>query len=87
MKPDLRTALHVVADALADALEERAVDTSNEQSDVSPGPLPSKRKRGRRRAPRMPPVIRSELDVSPDNRERARQALLRRGFAVPTKTE
>ncbi len=30
----------------------------------------------------MPPKIEPTLDVSVDNRERARQALLRRGYAL-----
>jgi hypothetical protein len=33
----------------------------------------------------MPPKVEHGLEVSPDNRERARQALLRRGYAVRSK--
>ena len=87
MKPDVRAALHVIADAVADALEQRVVARSDDQSDVCPGPSHSTRKAARRRAPRMPPVVHAELDVTPDNRQRARQALLRRGYAVRSKEE
>ena len=83
----VREALRLVADALADVFEQQTVAKPIEQSDVCPGPSHSERKTARRRAPRMPPVVRSELEVTAHNRDRARQALLRRGYALPPEEE
>ena len=79
--PPLRDTLYLLADLLADALEARS-NRVDSFGDERHGPSHSTRERSRRHAPRMPPVIEAKLDVSADNRERARQALLRRGIAV-----
>ncbi len=84
-KPPLRDTLHLLADLLADALEARSnrVDSFGDERNGPPRPAAP----ARRRAPRMPPVVTAKLDVTPQNRERARQALLRRGVVVRREEE
>jgi hypothetical protein len=88
IKGSVRAALHLLADVLADVVEQRApsvlVDSSADESNGPTRPAASRR---HRRAPRMPPVLDAKLSVSDENRERARQALLRRGVAVRPKEE
>ncbi len=87
-KVELRAVLREVADVIADlVLEGRGsirVDSSADQRERPPRPAATERKR---RAPRMPPVIDRRLEVSADNRQRARQALLRRGVALRSKED
>jgi hypothetical protein len=78
----LRDALHQIADLLADALTPNPVDGPPGQSEC---PSPKRRKPRHRRAPPMPPVIEATVAVTDENRQRARQALLRRGIAVRPK--
>ena len=77
----------IIARGVADALARRAVANpvalSGEGRERPARPAATARPK--RCAPRMPPVIEKRVEVSPENRERARQALLRRGIAVPTK--
>jgi hypothetical protein len=81
----IRDLLHHLADLLADALAIRA--SANPVALPPRGrerpTRPAASERAKRRAPRMPPVIEKRLEVSRENHERARQALLRRGIAVP----
>lgn len=83
-----RDTLHALAEILADLLEARGgpnpLDGPRTQSN---GPTRPAAKRRHRRAPPMPPVIKPSLPVSDENRQRARQALLRRGVAVRPKEE
>jgi hypothetical protein len=87
--PALRDMLHHLADLIADALALRAA--ANPVALLARGrerpARPAASERAKRRAPRMPPVIDERLKVSPENEERARQALLRRGIPVPRKEE
>jgi hypothetical protein len=84
-----RDKLHQIADLLADILgdspQPNSVDERPAQSEC---PSHKRRKPRHRRAPAMPPVIEAQVAVTDVNRERARQALLRRGYAVrPKETE
>jgi hypothetical protein len=84
----VRSVLHHVVDVLVDLVLERrasiSVDSSANERERPVRPAATAR---RRRAPRMPPVIERTLEVSADNRQRARQALLRRGVALRSKEE
>jgi hypothetical protein len=79
----VRSVLHHVVDVLADLVLERrasiSVDSSANERERPSRPAATARKR---RAPRMPPVIHTALAVSAENRQRARQALLRRGVTL-----
>jgi hypothetical protein len=81
----VRDVLHRVADLIADLLEERArsnpVAAGPDRRECPKRPAASPR----RRAPRMPPKVEHRLDVTADNHDRARLALLRRGYALPPK--
>jgi hypothetical protein len=84
----LRAALHLIADVLADIAEQYGASNRVDSSaDGRNGPKRPAASRRHRRAPRMPPTIDTSLPVSDTNRERARQALLRRGVNVRPKEE
>jgi hypothetical protein len=82
-----RDKLHQIADLLADILgdssQPNSVDERPRQRECPPH---KPRKPRHRRAPAMPPVVEPTVAVSPTNRERARQALVRRGYALPKET-
>jgi hypothetical protein len=75
----LRDTLHQIADLLAEALTPNPLDGRPAQSER---PQHERRKPRHRRAPPMPPVIEPTVAVNNANRERGRQALLRRGYGV-----
>lgn len=84
----VRAALHLLADVLADIAEQQGASNRVESSrDERNGPTRPAATRRHRRAPRLPPVRDAKLSVSDENRERARQALLRRGVNVRPKGE
>jgi hypothetical protein len=80
----VRDALHRIADLIANLLEQNPVASPPARRECPKRPAA---KRRHRRAPPMPPVIATGLAVSNANRERARQALLRRGVNVRAKEE
>ena len=73
---DVRQVLHQIADLLADCLERPSSPSS------PPKPLSGPFKVNKRRAPSLPPQVERTVHVSENNRARARQALLRRGYLL-----
>jgi hypothetical protein len=77
--PDVREALHLLADVLADVLSKRARETKVDAAPSGSNPSPRSTGRRRRKGP-PPPPVETGLSVTEDNRARARRGLMRAGY-------